>query len=109
MPNRLAPDKFCGPSTYDAEGVTDDPTYGSAHLHVHRHANINTDSDKHALKRHAHLMPSSLQLFLSITHSSTPICETIRLCERAHSWLCNIFNGPSGNSGDGHSNSIIAS
>ncbi len=40
---------------------------------------------------------------------STPTCKAISLWERAHSWSCNIFIGPSGNGGYGHSNSIIAS
>lgn len=117
--NHLALDKFSDPLTDDDGGVTGGPTCARAHRHALRNANISKDSEKHTVMGHTDLWPwwfssanahvCHYSVFLVYHTTVREICEAIWLCERAHSWLCNIFIGPSGNSGCGHSNSIIAS
>lgn len=41
MPRWLAASQFWGPTMYEVKAITDDPTYGCAHLHALWHANVN--------------------------------------------------------------------
>lgn len=74
--NRLAPDKFSDPLTYDDGGVTGGPTYGGAHLHA-----LKTCKHQYRL-REAHSEE---------THSSLSLMNDGFSSTKSHVRLCSFF------------------